>query len=400
MLRRLVKYADRVFGWSRSLDELRDARKRPRIATGRVMKALSVMMMARLGSLNSLEALRPKGWLRRWLGGEMPSADTLGRVAAQLAPEEVRRLLHRHYTRRRRNKGVYAWAFGLRPLIFDGHEAMASYHRHCPKCLSRTVHTAQGDRIQYYHRYVAALLATPSRVLFLDAEPQEPGEDEMACAKRLLERLLEVHPRAFTMVCGDNLYMNPDFCKLALRHRKHFIAVLKNENRDLLKDARDLFTGRRPQRAQRAKTQCLWWDLDGFTSWESIDTSVRVVRSVETHSIRRQLTRESEEVRSEWVWVTSLPSHLADTAAIVRLGHGRWDIENHGFNELANQWHADHVYRHDANALLVFWLLACLAYNLFHAFVSCNLKPALRSRHTTIYFAHMICSELHQFAFP
>ena len=96
MLRRLVKYADRVFGWSRSLEELRDTRKRPRIATGVVMKALCVMLLARLGSLNSLEALRPKGWLRRWLGGEMPSADTLGRVAGQLAPQEVRRLLRRH----------------------------------------------------------------------------------------------------------------------------------------------------------------------------------------------------------------------------------------------------------------------------------------------------------------
>jgi hypothetical protein len=105
-------------------------------------------------------------------------------------------------------------------------------------------------------------------------------------------------------------------------------------------------------------------------------------------------------VRSEWVWVTSLSAHLADTAAIVRLGHGRWDIENHGFNELANQWHADHVYRHDPNAMLVFWLLTCLAYNLFHAFVSCNLKPALRQRHNTLYFARLILTEVHQYASP
>ena len=89
-----------------------------------------------------------------------------------------------------------------------------------------------------------------------------------------------------------------------------------------------------------------------------------------------------------------------NSAAIVRLGHGRWDIENHGFNERASQWHAGHLYRHDANALLVFWLLACLAYNLFQPFVSCNLKSALRPRHSTIYFAHMICSELHQLASP
>jgi hypothetical protein len=34
-----------------------------------------------------------------------------------------------------------------------------------------------------------------------------------------------------------------------------------------------------------------------------------------------------------------------------RLGHQRWDIENYGFNELANEWHSDHVFRHDPGAI-------------------------------------------------
>lgn len=103
---------------------------------------------------------------------------------------------------------------------------------------------------------------------------------------------------------------------------------------------------------------------------------------------------------SEWVWATSLRTHQANTDTIVRLGHGRWDIENHGFNELANQWHADHVYRHKPNAMLVFRLLTCLAYHLFFAFIANNLKPVLRQRHTTQYFARLILAELHQYAPP
>jgi len=395
MLKRLTQYADRLFGLSVSLEALCDGRRHPKIATATVVKALCLMMVARLGSLNSLASLDAKGWVRRWLGGKMPSADTLGRVAQTLPPDEVRKLLRRHYARRRRNKSLGALDFGLRPAIFDGHEAMASYHRCCPKCLTRTIQTAQGPRTQYYHRYVAAVLAIPGRILFLDVEMQLPGEDEMACARRLLTRLVETYPRAFNLVCGDNLYMNPAFCKLALRHGKHFVVVLKNENRDLLKDARDLFAGKPPRPATRGKAQCLWWDLEGFTSWESIETSVRVVRSMETRSIVRQRTRQPEQISSEWVWVTTLPSFRADTAAIVRLGHGRWDIENRAFNEIANQWHADHVYRHEPNALLVFWLLTAFAYNLFHAFLHGSIKPALRERHTAIYFADLIRAGLH-----
>jgi hypothetical protein len=41
--------------------------------------------------------------------------------------------------------------------------------------------------------------------------------------------------------------------------------------------------------------------------------------------------------------VTTLPKATAATGAVVQLGHGRWTIENQGFNEISNRWHADHV---------------------------------------------------------
>ena len=159
MLKRVIRYADRMFGLRESLEALRDGRPRPRIPASLVVKGFMVMLLARLGSLNGLEQVRPKSWLRRWLGGDVPSADTMGRVAQSLPPEAIRRALRRQYGRRRRNKSLAALPNGLRPVIFDGHEACASYYRHCPECSTRTVQTAQGDRTQYYHRYVRALLA-------------------------------------------------------------------------------------------------------------------------------------------------------------------------------------------------------------------------------------------------
>ena len=79
----------------------------------------------------------------------------------------------------------------------------------------------------------------------------------------------------------------------------------------------------------------------------------------------------------------------------MRIGHPRWDIENHGFNELVNGWHADHVYQHDPNAIQAFLLTAFLAYNIFHAFISLNLRPQIRLGKPQIFWARLIAAELY-----
>ena len=228
---------------------------------------------------------------------------------------------------------------------------------------------------------MAVLLHRDGAVL-MDVEPQLPGEDEMAAALRLLERALRTYPRAFNLVGGDALYLNPDFCKLALAHRKHFIAVLKNENRDLLVDARSLMATQAPVIHRTKATRYQWWDIEGFTTWPQLGRPVRVVRSVETHTVRRQRTAKPHTQTREWLWATSLPKKSAPTPLVVQLGHGRWTIENEGFNSLVNEWHADHLYRHDLDAMVSLWLLVCLAYNLFSVWLTRNVRPELRRGRT------------------
>ena len=79
----------------------------------------------------------------------------------------------------------------------------------------------------------------------------------------------------------------------------------------------------------------------------------------------------------------------------MHLGHARWDIENYGFNELVNGWHADHIYKHDPQAIEAFTLLAFLAYNLFHAFLARNLKPQLRRAQTESFWAQLIAAQIY-----
>ena len=392
-LTRLLKYADKLYGLCSGLRAVQDQRVKPRIPAGRVALAYLMLMVTRLGSLNALEQRKaPASWAK-WLGGPLPLAGVMGDVAATMNLEQLRALLRRQHNRAKRNKGFGRDADGFRWLILDGHEGVSSYRRRWKECLERVIHFAQGDRTQYYFRYVGAYLTNGQQYLLLDVECQWPGEGEIACAMRLLARLFEQCPRAFDVVCGDNAYMDPKLWKLVRSHKKHLIAVLKNEALDLLVDARALFEGIAPIDVGGEKTKRQCWDLNGFTTWPQCGEPIRVVRSVERTIIKRQETKEPQTVESEWFWVTSLPPALASTRTIVRAGHGRWDIENHGFNELCNLWHGDHAYKYNAHALLACTLLLFIAYNLFHAFIERNLKPQIRAGRTQKYWADLIAAE-------
>ena len=349
-----------------------------------------------MGSLNALGQRRgERGW-KAAIGGDLPSSRTSGRVMAALDCDGLRQVLRSVYARRKRSKSLKAFAEDLGALVVDGHESSARYRRCCPDCLTRTVHTAEGERTQYYHRLAVATLLFERDRMPIDCEMQRPGEDEVACAIRLVERILHAYPRAFQIVTADGLYLRSDFFNLVTRHGKHAIAVLKDERRDLLKDARGLFDGPPHTVVRRQGTRCECWDIDGFTSWPGLDAPARVVRSVETSSVRRQLDGAKDETQSEWIWAMTIPKTELAAEGVLRFGHGRWSIENDGgFNELVNVWHADHVYKHAANAILAFWLMTLLVFNLFHAFINRNLKAVRRAGHTATYFADLISAEFY-----
>lgn len=379
-----------------------DRRKEPAIPGKRIVLALFLMASARLGSLNALEtALKAKGcsgkkW-RRWMGGDLPSADRLGEVAALMDLDDLRAVLLDHHRRRKRKKTLPPLPGGLRVLILDAHEMWTSYRRTCPGALSRQVKCKDEVRTQYYQRYVAAYLMGRTGRVLLDLEMQRPGEGEIAAAERLFRRLLAHCPRAFNVVAGDALYLDPDLCRLILESKKDFIAVLKNENRALIQDFRGAveLAGGDPERFFFNGKNCACHDMEGFTTWTQLGRPVRIVRSLETTTVRRQLTKQTEELSSQWLWATSLPKTKAGTRTVVHIGHGRWGIENQGFNELVRYWHADHVYHLDTNAITAILLLIFLAYNLFHVWLDRGLKPDLRNKYTADYFASQLFADFY-----
>jgi hypothetical protein len=197
------------------------------------------------------------------------------------------------------------------------------------------------------------------------------------------------------MIIADALYANSDFFKLALSHDKEVIAVLKENRPELLGDAVGLFKNSSPFSFQEGNKLYTCWDEESFSSWPQIKQTVRVVRSFETSSVVRQKDGRKETKTSEWLWVATASKQHVPTAQFIQLAHARWVIENQELNELVNYWHVDHLYKHDPTAILAFWLLALLAYNLFHAFLYLNIKAVLRNQFSKLHWSRLMTAELY-----
>ena len=382
--------------WEDRLDAVRDDRHRPQIATSVITRAVTIMFLGRLGSLNALEQTKPSRFWLRWLGQAMPSADSIGRICSLMDVGDVRGVLHAVYTRLKRMKALMPPEHGLMLAVVDGHETTASRKRCCSGCCQRILHTTQGDVLEYYHRYVALRLVGQNLSLMWAAEPGRPGEEDLAAARRLVQRALERYPRAFDVVAGDALYANTNWFKFLLERGKHALAVLKDNRPNLIEDAQSLFDFQLPSMdvdCGNRRRRC--WDCDTFTRWPEVSPQVRVVRSLETWTVRRQLDGCEEELASDWMWVTTLSARQAATRAVVNMGHERWSIENQGFNELVNRWHANHVFRHHPTAILIFVLFAMLCLNVFMAFFCRNLKTEVRRTVTMLHVSKLIAAELY-----
>ena len=390
---RAVAYGQKIFGLQRELEALADHRVKPQIPAAVFAKALLMLWLCRLPSLNALELFGRQGAGRRFLRHAMPGADQIANVSEILDVPGLRALLGSMYKQLVRNK-VLLPLRGHRLGVVDGHEINSSYDRCCSQCQTREITVNGEKRTQYYHRAVVFLLVGPGFHFLIDFELLRPHDDEGSAALRMIHRILQAYPRCFDILLGDGLYPQARLFKLLRRHGKHALVVLKDERRDLLADARGLF-GPKPHIAFTLdSTQYQCWDVEQLDSWDSYPEKVRVVRSIETTTIheRKKGQRTERQQTTEWIWVTTLPAAEVPTANVVCFGHERWRIENEAFNELCNHWHADHYFHHHPLSITALWLLLFIAHALFHCFLR-NLKPCRRQGMPIYFWAWLMLVE-------
>lgn len=402
MLRRFAGYLEKVFDFTLAVATLRDQRKGAQIPTAGLWLSVFWMFVLRIKSFNALEQdLRlPRRW-EKLAGRRRPSADALGYGLCRFAVEPLRALLRHHHKRAWRNKAIQGRrGQKMRVVAIDGHELYSSTARCCPGCLIRDVEVKAGKGRktvrQYYHRVVVAQWVAVTPPGILDVEPIRPGEGEVVAAGRLWERIVGDYDRLIDVVTLDAIYLEAPFLKKVRLAGKHFVVVMKQETRELYRDADQLRALKAPQVWEEAGRTSRVWDLPGLTTFETYGERVRVVWTEDRIEKFKMIGGQRERVieESTWVWVTDLSVEEVGARWIQLWGHDRWNLENRGFNELVKLWGMDHCFVHLPRAIEVILLTLALAFLLTYLFFARNLKPEIRAMLSRSVLAQRMREEL------
>lgn len=251
--------------------------------------------------------------------------------------------------------------------------------RQWPGFCERKHKTVNGEDVDYYYRMTACNLLNTQIDLPLDAEPIRPGENEVASAKRMIERLCNNYTRLFDVIVADALYMEGPFVNFCVEHGKDVIIVLKNNDPSLIEDARGLFSQTEPEIWHTNGRIIQVWDADGFKT-DTIDLPLRVLHAVETYTekVEKDGRTVERQVSKNWWWATTIVPSRLSAKEVWKLGHSRWQIENNIFNTLSQHWALNHCYKHDPVAIVNFTLMLFIAFTLAQCFYQRNLKPQMR----------------------
>jgi hypothetical protein len=385
-------YATKVFALPSLLASIRDERPQATIPTRSLATSLFLAAVLRIGSLLQLEQeTRRKGWQRvvGWL--HRISDDAFGYALERFKADEVRAVLVEVNKTLKRNKALDpAKIGGLLVVAVDANEQFKSRHRCCAACCQRQIEikdaAGQSQTVtEYYHRQVYAQIHGPELSTILDLEPIRPGEDEAGAALRLLGRMRRLYgPRFFDVITVDAWYATGPFIKAVQRLGWGVVAVLKQERYDIYGEATRLSAQVQTEQFEwKTRQVCLKEvkDLD-FTD-EQIGP-MRVVIAEEKWHENQQLNGQTTVVpkQSHWRWLVDRSLNSSSGQIIHAIGHQRWGVENHAFNELTKYYSLTHCPRHEPVAILVWLLFRILGFNLFEFFVRLNGKLWRQGRTT------------------
>jgi hypothetical protein len=422
-LRRLLGYGNKVYGLGRVLERVRDGRQDPQIPMATVVRTVFACGLFRVRSFNALEPQLAEPELARALGlhasraGRLCSVDTLARALRQADPTSFPDMLSALIQRAERNKVFReGWIGALRYVALDGWEPIASRRRHCAQCLEREFQDGTQRVIEYYHRYVVALLLGPHEEVVLGFEPirnrwarQQAGElqatgdeGEQSAAIRLLRWLRATYGRWLDVIVVDSLYPNGPFLSVLAELDFAGVVVAKKETDEPLRDALAIW-GQSPGQViidADAHERLQLWDCPDCQTLTTYAGPIRVVRAV-VESVAARPTP-----RRQWCMlvVGKAPQRLS-ARQILRVARARWHLENTGFNQWTQYWRFEHVFTTDGNAIAAIFALFFLAFNLLQLFVYRQLKSYGRLRgkdptRTIWRVVDILLADLHRLAEP
>jgi hypothetical protein len=391
-LRQFWHYVEKVFDLPRRLRGERDGRPQPEIPTPALSASLLLGAVLRVPSLLQLQAETARGGWQKLVGWKRPiSDDAFGYVLERYRLADWRAELVAVNRRLKINKALEsAKIAGLLVVALDANEQFKSQHRCCAQCCQRQFErkNAAGvlERVtEYYHRQVYAQVHGPDFSVILDVEPIRPGEDEAAAALRMLGRIRRLYgPRFFDVVTVDAWYATGPFIQAVQRLGWAVVVVLKQERYEIYQEASALSQRQRPRSWRWEGRHVDLWEVNHLPFTDAGNGEVRVVMAQERwvaveHRAGRR-TRVPQQ--SHWRWLVSPQLDGYDASVIWRIGHQRWGVENHAFNELTQHYQLTHCPHHEPGAIMAWLLIRVLGFNLFELFARLHGKLWRQGRTT------------------
>lgn len=377
-LRQFWHATAKLFDLPRRLRAVRDRRTDPEISAAVLATSLFLGAVLRVPSFLQLEAeTRRPGWQRLIGWPKAISDDALGYGLEHARPEDWRTVLVGVNQTFKANKALESAKInGLLVVAVDGNEQFKSRARCCEDCCQRQIKVTDDsgqvvEVTEYYHRQVYAQLNGPTLSIVLDVEPIRPGEEEAAAALRLLGRIRRLYgPRFFDVVTVDAWYATGPFIKAVQHLGWGLVSVLKQERYDIYKEATALTKGQAPQCHQWEDRTIQLWEAKDLSFTDEAIGSMRVVLAEEKWKEVRRVggRRELRDQQRSWRWLVSSELDPYSVQTIWHIGHRRWGIENHAFNELTQHYHLEHCPHHHPVAIIAWLLILVLAFNVFEWF--------------------------------
>jgi hypothetical protein len=294
MFTRVIKYSNKYFDLFDLINNITDARQKPQIACSDIAASILSMLFCSLGSLNKYNVSRDISYVLD-IAAKVPSSSTVARASDTIDLDAIREILKSIYLKAKKSKMIEPFN-GRYIGIIDGHEIFSSGIHWCSGCSIRNVSKIEGEiKLNYYHKYVAFILAGKRFAFMLDIELVYPDEGELSAAYRLLDRVCRAYPKAFDAVVADGLYLKGTIFNLLESHGKYAAAVLKDESRQLYEEAVSLCSIFDPVVYVDENTTYKVWDHTISGLWDGYDKPVRVLRSEET-----KITRHHSKDPGKW----------------------------------------------------------------------------------------------------
>ncbi len=348
--RRVWKYVEQRLRLAPYFRAPGDGRQAPQIPAQGLLWGLVIGHLLREDAFAAVEALvrspaRPALGVATAFGD-----DALAYFTERLDLGPTRAALAETLGRAKRNK-----AFAGSPwigLAVDGTTTTCCAAARCRYC--RPLRRA-GKVLGYRHHVVMLSVVGVGLGLPCDVEPYGAGDCEYAAGHRVVQRAVTHLGRRFAdYVVADGEFATAPFLHAVGQLGLRVVARLKDNLPELFAAAQRRYAAQEPTLTfEVGKDRVDVWDAADFDPWDTLrwDT-VRV--------LRYRQTKPTGEV-IEAFWLTDWPVVQVESRTLYRMAKSRWEIENQTFNEAKTRHGLEHICHHEANSLVVSWLILLLA---------------------------------------